>query len=109
MRTRVLIVDDHSGFRGVARLLLEGGDFDVVGEAADGPEAVALADELTPRLVLLDVHLPGADGFAVARQLAALPCAPSCCIMRTPSLTWWRNRLPAIPFMSWRGAVAAGF
>lgn len=68
---RVLVVDDHAGFRSCARALLESEGFDVVGEAAEGGAAVALAAELAPDLVLLDIQLPDIDGFAVAEQLLA--------------------------------------
>ena len=50
--------------------------FKVLGEAADGESAVALARRLRPRVVLLDIQLPGMDGFAVAERLAAEPAAP---------------------------------
>jgi DNA-binding NarL/FixJ family response regulator len=66
----VLIVDDHAGFRGFARRLLEADGFCVVGEAADGTSALAAAADQRPQLVLLDVMLPDMDGFAVAEQLA---------------------------------------
>ena len=66
----VLIVDDHAGFRHFARELLEAGGFTVVGEVADGEAALVAADALRPELVLLDVVLPGIDGFAVAERLA---------------------------------------
>jgi DNA-binding NarL/FixJ family response regulator len=66
---RVLIVDDHAGFRRQARALLEGEGFEVIGEAASGAEALAAAGELHPQLVLLDVQLPDLDGFEVARRL----------------------------------------
>src|SRR5262245_19540586 len=66
----VLIVDDHAGFRGFARRLLEAGGFDVVGEADDGASALAAVAELWPDVVLLDVVLPDTDGFAVAARLA---------------------------------------
>jgi DNA-binding NarL/FixJ family response regulator len=66
----VLIVDDHAGFRGFARRLLEAGGYSVIGEAGDGASAIAAVDELRPELVLLDVVLPDADGFAVAERLA---------------------------------------
>jgi CheY-like chemotaxis protein len=69
MRT-LLIVDDHASVRSMARAAL-GVDFVVVGEAADGREALALARELRPDVVLLDVHLPDIDGFAVADALTA--------------------------------------
>ncbi len=68
---RVLIVDDHPSFRHSARALLESEGFDVVGEAGDGRSAVALAAELEPELVLLDIQLPDLDGFAVAEGLLA--------------------------------------
>jgi CheY-like chemotaxis protein len=66
----VLIVDDHAGFRGFARRLLEAGGYVVVGEAGDGASALAAVEELRPELVLLDVVLPDTDGFTVAERLA---------------------------------------
>jgi two-component system nitrate/nitrite response regulator NarL len=66
----VLIVDDHAGFRGFARRLLEAGGYTVIGEAEDGASALAAVAELRPELVLLDVMLPDTDGFAVAERLA---------------------------------------
>ena len=67
----VLIVDDHEGFRASARALLETEGFEVVGEARDGREAIEAVAVLRPRVVLLDIQLPGLDGLAVAEQLAA--------------------------------------
>ncbi len=67
--TTVLIVDDHPSFRATARALLEAEGFDVVGEASDGREAVAAAEELHPDVVLLDVQLPDQTGFEVASTL----------------------------------------
>ena len=67
----VLIVDDHAGFRRSARALLEAEGFEVVGEAAEGEQAVAEVERLRPDVVLLDIQLPGEDGFAVAERLAA--------------------------------------
>ncbi len=51
--------------------MLEADGFEVVGEAADGEEALREAARLRPAVVLLDIQLPGTDGFAVARHLAA--------------------------------------
>lgn len=68
--SRVLIVDDHAGFRAAAHALLEAEGFVVVGEAGDGPGAVEAVDRLRPDVVLLDVQLPGIDGFGVAELLA---------------------------------------
>ena len=66
---RVLIVDDHAGFRQQARALLEAAGYEVVGEAATGAEAVVAAAALDPELVLLDVQLPDFDGFEVGAAL----------------------------------------
>ena len=76
MTRTVLIVDDYEPFRESARGLLESGDFDVVGEAEGGRDAVRLAEELRPDVVLLDVHMPDVDGFEVAERLAQLESPP---------------------------------
>ena len=65
MAYRVLIVDDHAGFRSTARALLEAEGFEVVGEAEDGVSGLRAARELHPDIVLLDVQLPDFDGFEV--------------------------------------------
>jgi DNA-binding NarL/FixJ family response regulator len=67
--TTVLIVDDHPSFRSSAAALLAAEGFEVVGEAPDGDSAIALAKELCPDVVLLDVQLPDVDGFEVATTL----------------------------------------
>jgi DNA-binding NarL/FixJ family response regulator len=67
----VLIVDDHAGFRATARKLLLARGFDVVGEAADGAQALEAAVRLQPDLVLLDVQLPDIDGFEIAARLTS--------------------------------------
>jgi len=80
MATSVVIVDDHAGFRATARLLLEAEGFAVVGEAADGAEALRVVDALAPQVVLLDVCLPDVDGFEVARRLTGR-ANPPCVVM----------------------------
>jgi DNA-binding NarL/FixJ family response regulator len=67
MTERILVVDDHPITREALSSLLTQGGFDVVGEAADGSEAIELARSLQPQLVLLDLTMPGLDG------LSALP------------------------------------
>ena len=71
VRQTLLIVDDHEDFRASARTLLELEGFDVVGLAEDGETALAAVAQLHPDVVLLDIQLPGMDGFDVARRLAA--------------------------------------
>jgi DNA-binding NarL/FixJ family response regulator len=66
----VLIVDDHPSFRASARAVLESdGEFEVVGEAADGTEALAAIRQLKPDVILLDVQLPDMEGFDVCKEL----------------------------------------
>ena len=72
----VLLVDDHPGFRRMARLLLQSGGYDVVGEAGTAADAVTTARDLEPDLVLLDVLLPDGNGADVADVLAGLPRPP---------------------------------
>lgn len=72
---RVLIVDDHAIVRGgLAALLSTTSDLEVIGEAADGTEAVLLTAELHPDVVLMDLSMPGVDGVqATASVLAEYP------------------------------------
>ena len=83
MATTALIVDDHAAFRSFARLLLESEGFEVVGEADDGASAVAAAQALRPQVVLLDVQLPDAWGFEVAREMLAQE--PATCVVLVSS------------------------
>ncbi|MGH7324994.1 MAG: response regulator [Candidatus Rokuibacteriota bacterium] len=66
---RILIVDDHPMVREGLRSMLSGDIVEVVGEAGDAREAIRLATELRPDLVLLDVELPDMDGLAVLRRI----------------------------------------
>ena len=76
MPPRVLIVDDHPLTRDALATLLAGNDFDVVGQASDGQEAIDVAAKLRPQLVLLDLSMPGLDGLSALPGLrAAVPDA----------------------------------
>jgi len=71
---RILIADDHALFRDGLRSLLIANGHEVIGEARNGREAVQLAQELQPDLVLMDVQMPELDGIAATRELtAAMP------------------------------------
>ena len=70
---RILLVDDHGPFRDAARMLLEAEACEVVAEADTGEGAVALVAASGADVVLVDIHLPGIDGFATAALLAAGP------------------------------------
>jgi DNA-binding NarL/FixJ family response regulator len=90
---RVLVVDDQAVVRSATRSLLEATrDFEAVGEAASGIEALTAVEELGPDLVLLDVRMPGMDGVETAARIKAAhsdtvvvlmssdpraPCAPT--------------------------------
>jgi DNA-binding NarL/FixJ family response regulator len=67
---RLMIVDDHAGFRAIARELLEDAGYRVVAEAANGAAALSAARRAEPDVILLDVVLPDLDGFAVCEQLS---------------------------------------
>src|SRR5690242_14073207 len=70
MAIRVVLVDDHAIVRAGLRGLLEANErIEVVGEAAEGVEAVRLARELTPDVMILDVTMPGPNGIETMREI----------------------------------------
>jgi DNA-binding NarL/FixJ family response regulator len=97
VRESVLIVDDHADFREAASALLETEGFTVVGGVADGDAAIAVAKQLRPQVVLLDVQLPGLDGFAVAELLAGALDPPAVVLISSREAAAYGRRLEAAP------------
>jgi DNA-binding NarL/FixJ family response regulator len=71
-RVSVLVVDDQDLVRGGLVAILRASGVDVVGEAADGPQAVQLTAELHPDVVLMDIEMPGGDGLTATRDILAV-------------------------------------
>ena len=74
---RLLVVDDHPMVREGLRSMLSGEEIEIVGEASTGAEAVRVAADLSPEVVLLDLEMPDMDGLTVLRQLKEIaPALP---------------------------------
>jgi DNA-binding NarL/FixJ family response regulator len=87
---RILIVDDFQSWRRfVYTMLRDRPEFQIVGEASDGLEAIRKSEELQPGLILLDIGLPKLNGIEVARRICAI--APACRILFVSE-----NRCPSI-------------
>ena len=71
---RLVIVDDHPVVRDGLRGMLSTEDFEVVGEAASGDEAVAVVTAVAPDVVLMDLRMPGSDGLSAMERLRTHPC-----------------------------------
>jgi DNA-binding NarL/FixJ family response regulator len=93
----VLLVDDHSLVRrGFRRILEDARDITVVGEASDGAEAVRLAEQLRPQLIVMDCALPGMSGLdATRRILGKFPETAVLMLSMHSELTWVHQALDA--------------
>jgi DNA-binding NarL/FixJ family response regulator len=81
---RLLVVDDHPVVRhGLVAMLSEQEDLEVVAEAADGAQAVVLAGEHRPDVVLMDLRMPGMDGAEATARLRSRPDAPAVLVLTT--------------------------
>ncbi len=94
MAERILLVDDHPLTREALSSLLEQHGFDVVGQASDGEEAIELAADLQPELVLLDLTMPGMDGLTALPQIR--DASPECEVVVLTASGTEENLLAAI-------------
>jgi len=93
----ILVVDDYVPFRQVVRQLLERDGFRVVGEASDGNGAIDAVRTLRPDVVLLDVHLPGDDGFKVCERMQGVLPVPEVVLTSSHDVASFRRRLRTSP------------
>lgn len=115
-RSTVLVVDDHDGFRGAARTILEEMGLEVVAEADSGEQAIEAFGRTRPDIVLLDVQLPGLDGIEVARALLAGEHPPMVVLTSSRDREDYGARLRGLPQALYigktdlsRAALAAAF
>ena len=93
-RAKVVLADDHPLFRdGLSRAISSHLGLELVGEASDGPEALALIEEFDPDVALLDIKMPGLDGIEVCASVARRVSRPATRIVLLsaylePSLVW---------------------
>ena len=81
---RVVLVDDHAVMRAGFRMILTStDDIEVVGEASTGREAIAIAHELQPDVICMDVQMPGMDGLEETRQIVADPAVGAAIVVVT--------------------------
>ena len=99
---RIVIVDDHPGFRAWARAILAADGFSIVGEAVDAASAVGEVRAVQPDVVLLDVQLPDADGFEVADRLLGDRPRPAIILTSSRDATAYEADLArtGLPFVS---------
>lgn len=95
----LLIVDDHEGFRSFVASMLDGDEFTVTGIAEDGETALEAVASLRPDLVLLDIQLPGIDGFEVASRISRTPSPPAIVLTSTRDAADFGARLRSAPVL----------
>lgn len=83
---KILIVDDNEGLRRIIKLTLGSGRYQLI-EAANGVEAIQLAESELPDFVLLDIMMPGMSGFEVCQKLRAIPTMAKTIIIILSALT----------------------
>ncbi len=81
--TRVLLVDDHAAVRAGFAMILGAAGFEIVGQAADGREAVTLAASLNPDVILMDVQMPELDGISATQEILAGAGNPAIVVVTT--------------------------
>ncbi len=93
---RVVIADDQALVRSGFRLIVEGrADLEVVGEAEDGEEAVALVEELEPDVILLDIRMPNLDGIEATKQIVASGSSTRILVLTTFDLDEYTSTEPS--------------
>ena len=95
MTQTVLLIEDNEQNRYLATFLLEARGYRVVA-APDGPRGIALAQTFVPDVILLDIQLPGMDGYAVARALREIPALAGTPIVAVTSYAMVGDREKAI-------------
>ncbi|HLF73240.1 MAG TPA: response regulator transcription factor [Anaerolineales bacterium] len=94
---RVGIADDHPEMRVALRLLLSlSGEMEIVCETGDGLEAVDCVRRLQPDVLVMDIHMPGMDGFAATKQIAGLSVATRVILISTYTETFFARQAAAV-------------
>jgi two-component system, cell cycle response regulator DivK len=92
---RILLVEDNENNRYLVSFLLQAHGWEVV-HAANGPRGIELAAKVSPALILLDIHLPGMDGYTVARALKADPSLAAIPVVAVTSYAMAQDRANAV-------------